>query len=144
MTHKDPDQLLDWERNMYFKRRKSERNKVYLWCGALMFLSMAYIGLYKLNRLPEWIILAYLPPVLLGETIAIEAFGISWLVKGQAIKFLSDVKYEPRSFKDLNGETLTIEWKPRGKLDADAEPLYETYAGAYQARSSRDDPNVGT
>ena len=40
----------------------------------------------------------------------------------------------------LRRETLIVEWKPRGKLDADAEPLYETYAGAYQARSS----NVGT
>ena len=44
----------------------------------------------------------------------------------------------------LRRETLIVEWKPRGKLDADAEPLYETYTGAYQARSSRDDPNVGT
>ena len=103
-----------------------------------MGLSMLWILFYKLNWLPRWLDswVAKHPPVFWGEFFAIEAFGISWWVKGRGLALLNDVKHEPRSFKDRDGEELIVEWRPAGKLDEEAELLYTTDAGAYQIKSN--------
>ena len=138
MTHEDPTKRRDWEKNLYLKRRKTARSQIYLWCGVAMGLSMLWIVLYKLSWLPGWMDswVAAHPPVFWGEFFAIEAFGISWLVKGRGLRLVNDVEHEPRSFQDRNGETLIVQWRPAGELGEDGELLYTTEAGAYQIKSS--------
>jgi hypothetical protein len=64
----------------YPKRRKRERNTVYSVCGYAIVTCLILVG-------PAlWIhALGPLHPVFWLETAAIESFGVSWLVKGQAI-----------------------------------------------------------
>ena len=62
-------------------KQKFQRNIVYLVCGVVIFLAIALAGLYGLfeqagSRLSK------IKPVFWLETIALSAFGISWLVKG--------------------------------------------------------------
>ena len=67
--------------------RKVQRNKVYLLCGWTILVCLALIGVY--NLLPDGaVVLKNVHPVFWLETIADVAFGISWIVKGEAI--LSD------------------------------------------------------
>lgn len=69
---------------------KKRRNSVYRLCGYLMLASIVLIALYKLvlrDKLPE---LERFDPVFWLETVAILAFGFSWLTKGEAI--LADVE----------------------------------------------------
>ena len=61
---------------------KELRDRVYLICGLIMLVSLALAGIVSL---PFAAGLNPLKPVFWLETIAIAAFGISWLVKGQAI-----------------------------------------------------------
>lgn len=63
-------------------RLKQARNTVYLACGLVMVASLALAGLASL---PFAAGLSPLHPVFWLETAAIAAFGVSWLVKGQAI-----------------------------------------------------------
>jgi hypothetical protein len=63
------------------------RDRVYLICGIVMLVSLALAGIVSL---PSVTGLNSDNPVFWLETIAIAAFGISWLVKGQAI--LRDTK----------------------------------------------------
>ena len=66
-------------------RRKRRRNVVYRACGAAIVLCIVLIAV--VNLVPSQIaspIQAY-SPVFWLEAIAIVAFGISWLVKGEAI-----------------------------------------------------------
>jgi hypothetical protein len=64
-------------------RRKRERNIVYYVCGWIIIASICgiltlYIGLHKSNFGPI--------PVLFGfESLAVIAFGVSWLIKGEFI-----------------------------------------------------------
>lgn len=61
---------------------KQLRDTVYLICGLIMLVSLALAGIVSL---PFAAGLNSLNPVFWLETIAIAAFGVSWLVKGQAI-----------------------------------------------------------
>jgi len=62
---------------------KAKRNMVYLICGWIMVFCVAILGIhFIIDPLPDFF---GIPPVFLFETIAIEAFGISWLTKGETL-----------------------------------------------------------
>ena len=64
--------------------RKIQRNRVYRTCGAVMVGCILLMGIYHLAGGDETS-LANLNPIYWLEAIAILAFGISWLTKGEAI-----------------------------------------------------------
>ena len=74
---KDPD----WQRPEH--KRKRQRNAIYIFCGSVMLacIALMLIG-HFFPSIPHY------PTKFWLETIAIEAFGLSWLVKGQT--FLAD------------------------------------------------------
>ena len=63
--------------------QKLIRNRVYSVCGVIILVSVLSIGLYKSvlgdSQLALW------HPVFWLETLALEAFGFSWLVKGETL-----------------------------------------------------------
>jgi hypothetical protein len=63
-------------------RRGQLRARVYLACGIVMVVSLALTGVASL---PIATSLSHLDPVFWLETAAIAAFGVCWLVKGQAL-----------------------------------------------------------
>jgi hypothetical protein len=63
-------------------RQKQLRNRIYLICGIAMVVALALAGAASL---PFASGLNSLHPVFWMESVAIVAFGTSWLVKGQAI-----------------------------------------------------------
>jgi len=66
------------------KRAKKKRNKVYVVCGITMLVSIAFIG--ALAVFPKLAtILEPINPVFWLESIALWAFGTSWITKGQMI-----------------------------------------------------------
>lgn len=65
--------------------RKRKRNKIYVACGLVMFASLVAIVVLK------W--LSRDNPIYVPETIAIVAFGVAWLTKGQAI--MGDINPAP-------------------------------------------------
>jgi len=67
---------------------KRRRNLIYRICGAVMFVALSCIIVYTLFLRHTAISRAY--PVLILESIALFAFGISWLVKGNT--FFKDQK----------------------------------------------------
>jgi len=67
--------------------RKMQRNEVYRACGYTMLVCIALVPLIKFLPQLGGAIAKY-DPVFWLEAIAIVAFGISWLTKGEAI--LSD------------------------------------------------------
>lgn len=73
-------------------KAKNWRNTIYRTCGVVIFLCLAGLGLYYLLTDPadRIIIDEQYKPVLIGEIVALWAFGFSWLVKGEAIGFLRD------------------------------------------------------
>jgi hypothetical protein len=66
-------------------KRKLQRNTVYKVCGIIMGVCIALISVYVL--LPDHLEAVFKPykPVFWLEAIAICAFGISWLVKGETL-----------------------------------------------------------
>mgnify|MGYP006313488141 FL=1 len=62
---------------------KRTRNRLYRLCGGLILVCIAGIGIAKL-ALPETFVARY-DPVFWLESTAVVAFGLSWLVKGEAI-----------------------------------------------------------
>ncbi len=66
-------------------RRKLQRNKIYRVCGYIMSLCMVIIVIYYL--LPDEVVLPIevYKPVFWLEAIAVVAFGISWLTKGETL-----------------------------------------------------------
>ncbi len=65
-------------------RRKRQRNKVYKACGYTMAMCIVLIAVYNLlpgNPPP----LVKLNPIFWLESFAIVAFGVSWLIKGEAL-----------------------------------------------------------
>lgn len=64
--------------------RKMQRNRVYRTCGGVMVGCILVMGIYHLAGGDETS-LANLNPIYWLEAIAIVAFGISWLTKGEAI-----------------------------------------------------------
>ena len=64
---------------------KRRRNRLYRVCGTLIFASMALVVVSNIVKPPSsWHTLFWL------ETICVEAFGISWLVKGGFLGILVD------------------------------------------------------
>ena len=63
--------------------QKVKRNRVYKLCGVVMLACIATIGAVKLGYFT--FTLGPIPPVFLLETVALEAFGISWMVKGETL-----------------------------------------------------------
>ena len=65
-------------------KRKRQRNLLYQVCGGVMILCILLMGIYHLAGGDDTA-LANLHPIFWLEAIAIVAFGISWLTKGEAI-----------------------------------------------------------
>lgn len=63
--------------------KKKQRNVVYRVCGIVIFVSIALIPVAGLDGI--WEKVKFLKPTFTLETIALIAFGISWLTKGEAI-----------------------------------------------------------
>jgi hypothetical protein len=78
-------------------RRKLQRNKVYTACGLIILACIALIAVCKATGIFET-----LKPTLEFESLAILAFGVAWLTKGEAI--LKDVE-EPQPSSDA-GKTI--------------------------------------
>ena len=62
--------------------QKRSRNRVYVACGVTMLASLAVIGISKLPN-PNWGEAIQL--VFWCETLALVAFGVSWLVKAEVV-----------------------------------------------------------
>lgn len=65
--------------------QKKKRNLIYRGCGVTIFISLLIIGLYFLYLEKEYPFLTKYKPVFWLESIALLAFGISWLVKGDTL-----------------------------------------------------------
>jgi hypothetical protein len=63
--------------NLEKSDQKKSRNKVYRVCGLLMFVAFAAIGVIKVQNNGG--------SIFWPETLAVVAFGIAWLVKGQTV-----------------------------------------------------------
>jgi hypothetical protein len=64
-------------------REKKKRNIIYRTCGIVMLLSIVCMSIYTIFLRETSISKIY--PVLILESIALVAFGISWLVKGNTL-----------------------------------------------------------
>ncbi|MFK8007131.1 MAG: hypothetical protein AB8H03_12190 [Saprospiraceae bacterium] len=64
---------------------KKMRNQIYRACGITIFISLLIIALYFLYLEKEYPFLTKYKPVFWLETIALFAFGISWLIKGDTL-----------------------------------------------------------
>lgn len=64
-------------------RQKLKRNRVYRQCGYVMILAILWIGIYTVFLKESQPALADLKPIFWLETIALWAYGTSWLVKGE-------------------------------------------------------------
>jgi len=67
-------------------QRKKHRNSIYRICGIVMIVSIMCITIYTLFYRDTYLAKVY--PVMILESVALIAFGISWLVKGNT--FLKD------------------------------------------------------
>jgi hypothetical protein len=66
------------------RTQKDRRNLVYIFSGWVMLGSVLILGLYFLIKpFKEWI--ADFPFIFVMESLAIEAFGISWITKGESL-----------------------------------------------------------
>ena len=72
--------LTDAQGNM---TQKAKRNVVYKFCGWTIVLCVALLGIYAISKPVP--ILSRFPVVFVLETIAIEAFGIAWITKGETL-----------------------------------------------------------
>jgi hypothetical protein len=63
--------------------QKRLRNRVYATCGALIILAILLIAIYSFFLRGTW--LQQFDPVFWLESLAVVSFGVSWLVKGEAI-----------------------------------------------------------
>lgn len=61
--------------------QKIKRNRVYRACGIIMAVNIAFVPFDDLPAIHNAI--GFLKPTLVVETIALVAFGISWLTKGE-------------------------------------------------------------
>ncbi len=84
---------MGWMSKYKFTRgRKTKHNKIYKHCGNMVFISVALliIGIILEKLEVNFLINDYY--VYIFETIAVFAFGTSWLVKGEAIENLTELK----------------------------------------------------
>jgi hypothetical protein len=65
--------------------QKLMRNRVYVVCGYTILAAIALIAIYIVLPSEIRTYLDQIKPVFWLESIAVVAFGISWLVKGEAI-----------------------------------------------------------
>jgi Protein of unknown function (DUF998) len=68
--------------------RKKKRDVVYLVCGVIILVCVAALGVLHWTA-PEALSARPYPEFCL-ETIAIEAFGLAWLTKGETFSFIRD------------------------------------------------------
>jgi hypothetical protein len=64
-------------------KEKKRRNMVYRSCGIVMIFAIVCIAMYTIFLRGTFI--AAINPVLILESVALVAFGISWLVKGHTL-----------------------------------------------------------
>jgi hypothetical protein len=64
-------------------RQKLQRNVVYSICGYTILGCILFIVIFKLFLLKILVLLV--PPVFLFESLAILAFGVAWLIKGETL-----------------------------------------------------------
>jgi hypothetical protein len=65
-------------------KQKIMRNKIYRVCGVVIFVSILLVGVYEFfGTGVTW--LSKIKPKFWLESVAMSAFGISWLVKGELI-----------------------------------------------------------
>jgi len=64
---------------------KVRRNLIYRTCGVVILVCIVLVGLQALLTEPNCTIPSALPKVFTLEAIAVWAFGLSWLIKGEAI-----------------------------------------------------------
>jgi hypothetical protein len=64
-------------------REKKRRNMIYRTCGVVMTSAIAAITLYTIFLRNTFLAAIY--PVLILESVALLAFGVSWLVKGNTL-----------------------------------------------------------
>ena len=69
-------------------KQKRKRNKIYRISGYVILASLILIALYKFYLESKFVNLQDYKPVFWLESLALIAFGFSWLTKGEAI--LSD------------------------------------------------------
>ena len=81
------------------KSPKAKRNRVYRISGWIMVASVAILGVYFLI-MPD---LHHFPVVYTFETVAVEAFGISWLTKGETL-WPDGEHYLVRAFRALKSK----------------------------------------
>jgi len=71
---------------------KEKKNKIYRFCGYLIWVSVGILIIeFSIKKFfPDFKITNF--DVYIFETISVVAFGISWLIKGEAIKDIIDLK----------------------------------------------------
>lgn len=82
-------------------RFKARRNRVYRLSGAVIFAAIFVIGVVKLGmpaRGAQWDAAWHF--TFWAETVALWAFGVSWLIKGEALKWLFPALYDPNEYSD--------------------------------------------
>jgi hypothetical protein len=76
-------------------KMKLKRNKVYKICGYIILGSILLMAfLFLCDRLHLWMGIQKYDPIIWLETLALWAFGISWLVKGNTLLMDKNVKRE--------------------------------------------------
>ena len=81
-------------------RKKRNRNRLYKICGWIVWIALGILILefgVKYLFYPKFQMSDY--DVFIFETVAVFAFGVSWLVKGEAIKDINDLKIKIKNFK---------------------------------------------
>lgn len=68
-----------------YSKPKANRNRVFIICGWIMILCIVLIALYMAWLIDVFPCLENIEPVFWLESIALLAFGISWITKGQLI-----------------------------------------------------------
>lgn len=64
------------------KGNKRIRNRIYIACGIIIIVSIT--GIAVIGIIPSWYrALKHLKPIFALETVALLAFGYSWLIKGE-------------------------------------------------------------
>jgi hypothetical protein len=64
-------------------KEKKRRNVIYRVCGIVMILAIVCVAIYTISLRGTFVAAIY--PVLMLESVASFAFGISWLVKGNTL-----------------------------------------------------------
>ncbi len=74
------------DRNKPSTRQKLQRNRVYLVCGLIILVCLALLGLIQFRLVPALNeALQGLQPSFWLESLAVWAFGLAWLVKGETL-----------------------------------------------------------